>query len=218
MEQLIHDNSSLFGSIWKMCWKGIVTHHILAFMDSEDGMSLYITLVKEFGPSGNKVIEAIKWEAVLDKCYSSSYPGGLEGYANDKLTAYTQLAIIGHSYDDEPCKQKLLQNLVIPSVTNSLYGFLTHSNYSFTRCISYLGDNSRLTNIMAQKHSKHKANHAFTKDQGNADHPDAFSSDQVIELMALVGHAKGPNDYKIPSGAWGLMKNDPEWQCKFIKC
>ena len=54
--------------------------------------------------------------------------------------------------------------------------------------------------------------HASTQDDAPTDN----LVDKVVELMALVGHASGSDGYKIPREAWTLMKDDPEWQRKFI--
>ena len=60
---------------------------------------------------GSMDVKMLHYEAMLNKNYSSKYPGGLEQYALDYEEAFTELESIGECYTDAQKKCRILFNL-----------------------------------------------------------------------------------------------------------
>ena len=60
---------------------------------------------------GSADVKTLHYEAMLNKSYSSHYPGGLEQFALNYEEAFTELKAIGEIYTDAQKKQRILFNL-----------------------------------------------------------------------------------------------------------
>ena len=72
-------------------------------------MKTWHDFLKRYDNMGSADVKTL--EEMLNKNYSSKYPGGLEQYALDYEEAFTELESIGEHYTDAQKKQRILFNL-----------------------------------------------------------------------------------------------------------
>ena len=92
---------------------------------------------------GSADVKTLHYEAMLNKNYSSKYPGGLKQYALDYEEAFTKLESIGEHYTDAQKKRRILFNLYnITPETQVITSWCERHCTTFADVIAHLTDTS----------------------------------------------------------------------------
>ena len=93
-------NCALYGSLKQICWSKAAQVIIKRHESQCDGIKTWHDFLKCYDNMGSADVKTLHYEAMLNKTYSTKYPGGLEQYALDYEEAFTELESIGERYTD----------------------------------------------------------------------------------------------------------------------
>ena len=209
-------NCVLYGSLKQICRSKAAQAIIKRHESQRDGMKTWHDFLRRYDNMGSADVKTLHYEAMLNKNYSSKYPGGLEQYALDYEEAFTELESIGEHYTDAQKKRRILFNLYDTTPeTQVITSWCERHCATFADVVTHLTDTSIRVSHYNGRHAIRQAKQSqlsFSVDNT----PDDYDTDDLRTLLQTIRDNKRlPDDLKIPSKAWNLLS--PEARDGFIQ-
>ena len=190
----------MYGSLKQICRSKAATAIIKHYELNCDGMRTWHDFLKRYDNMGSADVKTLHYEAILNKSYSSQYPGGLEQFALDYEEAFTELEAIGKTYNDAQKKCRILFNLYDTTPeTQVITSWCECHCGTFDDIVAHLTD----TLIRVSHYNGHHAIRKAKQTHNTSSVPD-FSEDNDdfrTLLQAVRDQQRVPDDLKIPSRA-----------------
>ena len=133
----------MYGSLKQICQSKAATTIIKCYKLNRNGMRTWHDFLKRYDNMGSTDVKTLHYEAMLNKSYSSQYPGGLEQFALDYEKAFTELEAIGKTYTDAQKKHWILFNLYDTTPeTQVITSWCEHHCDTFDDIVAHLTDTS----------------------------------------------------------------------------
>ena len=92
--QLTKDLQSLYGALQSSIKKGKGLKELLMYEDSQDGLKVWLELVKTNDKDGSRDLRISKLESIISLPYNRYYKGGLARFVNNYESAFVELGVV----------------------------------------------------------------------------------------------------------------------------
>ena len=138
-KQFIRDIHALFGAIQCSIKTGIGLKEIVTHSATQDGLKVWIALVKQYDQGGSKDIKIARMESIVSTPFFKNYKGGLTQWVTDYQAAFGELTFtlkVPGGDDDQVLKRRMLQNMrqthmpwLVVAARNQTFGEMCQNIY-----------------------------------------------------------------------------------------
>ena len=197
----------MYGSLKQICRRKAATAIIKCYELNWDGMRTWHDFLKRYDNMGSADIKTLHYKAMLNKSYSSQYPGRLEQFTLDYEEAFTELKAIGETYTDAQKKCRILFNLYDTTPETQVI-----TSWCKRHCNTFDDIVAHLTNTLIWVSHCNGCHAVCQAKQAHiiSSVPDfSEDNDDFQTLLQVVCDQQWvPNDIKIPTRAWNLLPKE----------